>query len=118
MQQHILTIQETTTQLDRRLSIVEFGQADLKTIVQQLAGLQSDQGKKTALNEAAILAIKERTDTFAEHMEKAVDRLTDKQEDAGKKVASLETQMNVVKAIGAATVGAGVLVAIEHFFMH
>jgi hypothetical protein len=104
------------TEVETRMTVFEVRQSSFDSSLQKLTEAMTIQANKATLNEAAITAIKERTDLFAQHMETAIDRLTDKQEDSGKEMASLKTQMNVVRGIGAALVGAGALVALEHFF--
>ena len=116
--QHALQIvhEQRITQVETRLSVAEVKMSGFDVALQKLTDIMSVQANKTTLNEAAIDAYRQRTDLFADHMEKAIDRLTDKQEGQSKDMASLKTQMNVVKGIGAALAGAGALVVVEHFF--
>lgn len=115
--------EQRITQVETRLSVVEIKQTTLDKALEKLVDLVAGQATKTTLNEAAIVAIRERTDILADHMEKVTDRLASKQEDDGAKATKMETrmarldaQMNVVKAIGAALIGAAALVGLEHFF--
>ena len=121
VQTRITTVEETIMQHDRRLSIVEYAQTDLKTIVSQLAGLQTEQSKQMTFNEATIQAIKERTDQFADHMEKSTDRLAEKQEQSEVRIGQLEsrierqdTKWTVLQALAVAALGVALTMLAQH----
>jgi len=114
-------------QVETRITVIETKQSRIDTVLERLTDLQSVQGQKTALNEAAIIAIRDRTDTFAEHMEKTSDRLTNKQETSETRLGKLEsradrqdTKWSIVQAIGAAAIIILLTVVAQHLpnFLH
>ena len=115
-EQRIASLETRTTVIEVKQNQLESALTQQATSMSKLADTVAEQVVKTTIHDGAIGAIKDRTDIMAAHMERATDRLTEKQEQGTKKMERLETQMSVVKAIGAALVGAAALVGIEHFF--
>ena len=123
VQQRITLVETTVTQHAQRLTVVELTQIDLKNIVASLAAsnekatdLAHTLSQKAAINEMTIVAVKERTDQFADHMEKVVDSLVAKQEDTTKKVERHETKWGVLQAVALAVMGVLIAILVQHFF--
>lgn len=124
IQQRITTVEKTVLLHGERLTVVEAAQTDLKAIVARLTDMASEHGKSLALNDAATVAIRERTDILADNMEKITERLTEKQEKnqeknddrLGKVESRLdkqETRWGFLQAIGVASAGVILTIIIQ-----
>src|SRR2546421_6077986 len=114
--------EQRLTQVETRISVVEVKLPRVEAALEKLTDIVAVQVTQSTLNEAAITAIRERTDQFADHMEKATDRLMDKQDADGIAVSKLETRMGkqetkmgAVQAVGLTAVGIVLTMLAQHF---
>lgn len=84
--------EQRLTQVETRITTIEIKLPFLENAITKLTDIGDKLERQTTLNEAAIVAIRDRTDQFADHMEKATDRLTEKQEKTNERIDMLESE--------------------------
>src|SRR5690242_14074300 len=92
-QQLHIVHEQRLTQVETRMTTIEVKLPFLENAIGKLTDIVDRQDRQVTLNEAAIVAIRDRTDQFADHMEKAADRLTDRQEQSDARISKLEGQV-------------------------
>lgn len=111
--QRLTQVETRVTAHETRLTVVEVQQGRLEKAMEKLADVMAVQANKTTLNEAAIIAIKDRTDDHNSQ----IKAITERQTDMDKLMAGLQPRLNALWGI-VAVIGTAVAGAIISHFLH
>lgn len=100
-------------QVDHRLTIVEVGQSTMEKALEKLMTALEIQARQGTLNEAAIVAIRDRTDEHNRHIEE----MKRDQVDIGKVQAGISIRINVIWG-GLAVIATSLAGVVITHFLH
>ncbi len=98
--------------LETRTTVIEVKQGQLEGAMSKLADVMAVQARQATLNEAAIVAIKERTDDHNSQIKELTAGHVAMKEEVGE----IRSKFGVIWRVLATVGGAGVLVALEYIF--
>jgi hypothetical protein len=112
-QKSLQTVHEQRiAQVETRMTILEVNQARFDEALARLTDLVATQVRQSTINEAAIVAIRDRTDEYSRHIE----QLAQTQIDAGKLLVEMKSRFDTVWKVGGVIATAIIVTLIGYLF--
>ena len=120
-EERVISVSQRVTEVERRVTIVEVRHDQIANAVAKIGDTMAAISDKALLHDAAIVAIRERTDQQGQQHQQTMEEIKDirkEQVKTSENLIGVKTQVRTLWTIAGSVAGAAGMVLIEYIFSH